>query len=153
MEIYYICGAVNLPSEIEKYYHEIINVCKHALTVVKESKKLYFATTFELFCGILGIDINDKKQSESCVKKFISIGEVGKYPCEHCDKVFTIKYSREKHVICDHAVEEISCKKCFVEFNSIFELKKHSKMCKDPYQCECGYSHRRKSHFNNHVCK
>ena len=134
-------------------YNEIINVCEHALTVVKESKKLYFATTLDLFCSILGINMKVKKKAESCVKKSSSIGEVGKYPCEQCDKVFSIKYSREKHVVCDHAVEEMSCRKCFVEFNSVFELKKHSKMCKEPYKCECGYSHRRKYYFNKHECK
>ena len=133
-------------------YCEIINVCEHALNSVSESKKLYFSSTYELFCSTLGLDISVKKKAESFVKKSSDRGEVGKYPCEFCDKVFSIKYYREKHVICDHAVEEMSCQRCFVVFNSVFELKKHSKVCEDPFKCECGYSHRRKYLFDRHVC-
>ena len=134
-------------------YHGIIVVCEHALKTVTESKKLYFASTYDLFCSILGVKLDVKKESESYLKQSISKGEVGKYPCQQCDKVFTIKYYREKHVVCDHAMEEMTCERCFVEFNSVFELKKHLKLCKDPYKCVCGYSHRRKYIFNNHVCK
>ena len=134
-------------------YHDIISVCKHALNSVTESKKLYFASTHDLFCSILGVDLDFKKESESYLKQSISKGEVGKYPCQQCDKVFTIKYYREKHVVCDHAMEELTCERCFVEFNSVFELKKHLKLCKDPFKCVCGYSNRKKYMFNKHVCK
>ena len=134
-------------------YHEIINVCEHALNTVTEPKKLYFASMYDLYCSVLGIGLDVKKKAESCLEKSSAQGEAGKYPCEQCDKVFTIKYCREKHVICDHALEEMSCEKCFAEFNSVFELNKHLKLCKESYKCECGYSHRRKSNFNKHVCK
>ena len=139
--------------KIKGDYHEIIKVCEHALNTVTEPKKLYFASMYDLYCSVLGFSLDVKKKAESCLEKSSAQGEAGKYPCEQCDKVFTVKYCREKHVICDHALEEMSCEKCFAEFNSVFELNKHFQLCKESYKCECGYSHKRKSNFNKHMCK
>ena len=58
----------------------------------------------------------------------------------------------ERHVICDHEDELLSCERCFKEVSSVFELKQHSKLCAEPLKCECGYSNKRKHQFNKHVC-
>ena len=134
-------------------HDKIIDVCVNAMKKVAESKKLYFASTNELYCSILGVDICVKKDAESCVKKFSSVGQSGSFPCDHCNKIFLFKYSRKRHVICDHEDEQLSCERCFKEVASVFELKQHSKLCAEPLKCECGYSHKRKDQFNKHVCK
>ena len=134
-------------------YHEIIYVCAKAMKNVSESKKLYFASTNDLYCSILGEDICVKKDAEACLRKFSSVGQAGAFPCDHCDKTFAFKYSRERHVICDHEDEQLYCERCFKEVSSVFELKQHSKLCVEPLKCECGYSNKRKDQFNKHVCK
>ena len=134
-------------------HNEIVNVCVNALMNVPKAKKLYFASTNDIYCSILGLDIDVKKNAESCVKMSSSIGEAGSFPCDHCDKVFSFKYSRERHVICDHEEEDLSCERCFKKFSSVFDMKQHSKLCGEPLRCECGYSHKMKYQFNKHVCK
>ena len=133
-------------------HYEIINVCKNAMKKVPEAKRLYFASTYELYCSILGVDIGIKKDAESCVKKFSSVGQAGSFPCDHCTKVFAFKYSRQRHMLCDHEDEQMSCERCFKELSSVFELKQHSKLCAEPLQCECGYTNKKKHQFNKHTC-
>ena len=134
-------------------YPEISKVCLNAMSNVSESKKLFFASTNDLYCSVLGVDIGIKKDAESCLKKFSSVGQAGSFPCDHCEKVFSFKYSRERHMICDHEDEQLTCERCLKEFFSVFELKQHSKLCVEPLKCECGYSNKRKDQFNKHMCK
>ena len=100
-------------------YPEISKVCLNAMSNVSESKKLFFASTNDLYCSVLGVDIGIKKDAESCLKKFSSVGQAGSFPCDHCEKVFSFKYSRERHMICDHEDEHLMCERCLKEFFSV----------------------------------
>ena len=110
-----------------------------------QSKETFFASTNDLFCSILGLDINVKKNAESYVKMSSSIGEAGSFACYHCDKVFSFKYSRERHVICDHEDEDKSFERCLTKFSSMFDLKQYSKLCDKPLKC-----HKLKKHLKGH---
>ena len=81
------------------------------------------------------------------MKMSSSIGEAGSFACYHCDKVFSFKYSRERHVICDHEDEDKSFERCLTKFSSMFDLKQYSKLCDKPLKC-----HKLKKHLKGHSC-